>query len=111
MDYDKDNAKHNIIATGPVVPRGGGMLARRYVLRDLSTPSKVELVTHLQVWMEDGSTCFNHGHYFAWDSANKVARSQVAPAALKEALDDLHERIMGNIDKYFADGEPIRLCG
>ena len=55
---------HNIIAHGPTTPRGGGMLARRTVVRDVSGPGKVEYVVHTQCFHEDGSTSFCNGFYF-----------------------------------------------
>ena len=44
--------EHNIVAHGPTVPAGGGMLARRTVLRDMGT----EYVVHTQVFHENGGT-------------------------------------------------------
>ena len=78
---------HNIIAHGPTTPRGGGLLARRTVVRDLSGPGLTNYVVHTQCFHEDGRTSFCNGYYF-------VGKPGEDPAVLKgEALSFFKGRI------------------
>lgn len=71
---------NDIIACGPTLPAGNGLLKRRVVLKE----KEHEFVTHIQVWHEDGETDFSNGHYFQKTNDN----------ALKLAVDDFHDRML-----------------
>lgn len=112
MKYDKDNAKHSIVAAGKVV-KPGGYLPNRIVLRAYKDAEGrvTEFVVHVQGFTEDGKSSFCHGSYFpVRGNAATTVMSEFEKAYAKFQERDREKVIgkdFGSVFAFEQDAEPV----